>query len=152
MSGYPRPGAGVPPAAGLTWRLLAACRGEEHLFFGPDGESRTARDLRVARAVAVCSGCPVRIPCAEFAASFQVRFGVWSGEDRERTSAAAPEGVTVRCAAGLHWMTPENAKPVAGTDRTRCRECLRIADRRTRAARHARLRQARREARKDVAA
>ena len=141
MTGYPRPGAGTPPATDLSWRSGAACRGMEKLFFGPDDEPKGDRARRAARAAAVCSGCPVRVPCGEFAAAFSIRFGVWAGEDLERARLTAPEGATVLCSAELHWMTPENSKPIAGRNQVRCRACLRIADRRTAAARRARFRQ-----------
>lgn len=141
MTGYPRPGAGTPPARDLSWRLDAACQGRERLFFGPDDESKRDRARRVARAAAVCSGCPVRVPCGEFAAAFSIRFGVWAGEDRERIRVTPPEGAVVLCSAGLHWMTPENSKPIAGRNQVRCRACLRISERRTAAARRARFRQ-----------
>lgn len=56
---------------GTGWRLAGACAaGDPDLFMD-------AR--RQAAAVAVCSACPVREPCLEFALATGPEFGVWAG-------------------------------------------------------------------------
>ena len=133
------------------WRQQAVCTGSPHLFFGPDDEPERDWRERVTKAGRICATCPVRLECISFARVRGLRFGVWGGEDFE-TASTAPEDPPVLCGNGLHFMTPENSKPIAGTTQVRCRECQRESDRRTRPARHARLRQRRREQRKDEAA
>lgn len=141
MTGSPRPGAGTPLAAVIGWQDGAACKGDGHLFFGPDDETPQARDLRVARAKTLCSGCPARLACRELAVTLQAGFGIWAGEDLEGTPPAPlSEDAPALCTAGYHWMTPENSKLVAGSGRVRCRECQNISDRRTAAARRSRAR------------
>ena len=69
-----------------AWRMLAACRHVDGaLFFAPDGERPNRRDLREARAKAVCARCPVIQPCAAYAVEYGERYGVWGGlSERER--------------------------------------------------------------------
>jgi WhiB family transcriptional regulator, redox-sensing transcriptional regulator len=52
------------------WRGLAACAGQQDLFF--DGR-------REAAALAVCAACPVRRECAAFAIVTGTEFGIWGG-------------------------------------------------------------------------
>ena len=62
------------------WRDSAACRTESpRLFFGPDDEREGARLVREALAKAVCSACPVRVPCADFARNSGQKAGIWGG-------------------------------------------------------------------------
>ncbi|WP_370081418.1 WhiB family transcriptional regulator [Streptacidiphilus sp. MAP12-16] len=64
----------------------AACRGEDPEIFFPEVERGPgAREL--ARAKAVCGGCPVALPCLEWALSTGQRTGVWGGtsESERRT-------------------------------------------------------------------
>ena len=119
-----------------------------HLFFGPDGESERDREAREAKAKALCSDCPARAACLAYATERRMSWGIWGGVNLEATRPAVPEP-PVLCGNGLHLMTPENTKPIAGTTQMRCRECQRESDRRTRPARHARLRQRRREQRQE---
>lgn len=73
------------------WVPHAACRGEGHLFFAPDGrsESRAERREREERAKAVCGVCAVRDECLTEAIAADERFGIWGGLDaRERRSAS----------------------------------------------------------------
>lgn len=73
----PRPVTAVAPALSGP-----ACAGEDpDLFFPPDGERAGDRLLRVARAKAVCAGCPVRGRCLELAAGRGERWGIWGGVD-----------------------------------------------------------------------
>lgn len=61
------------------WRTHAVCaRIDPDTFFparhGPAGQAAAVR-----RAVALCSGCPVRADCLEYALTHDERFGVWGG-------------------------------------------------------------------------
>lgn len=82
----------LPPALAerWVWQLHAACRGTDGAwFFPPDREFARARARRVARAKAVCAGCPALLQCREFAATTRQSFGVWGGlseEDREKAA------------------------------------------------------------------
>jgi hypothetical protein len=61
----------VPPCVGMTY-----------VYFPPDRyERREDRSARVAVAKAICKGCEVRIPCAEY--GFHEKFGVWGGLDED---------------------------------------------------------------------
>jgi WhiB family transcriptional regulator, redox-sensing transcriptional regulator len=131
-----------------NWRDAAVCGGHGDVFFGPDGETARQRRRRVAKAEALCAGCPVRDACLEYAQERGIVFGVFGGVDLEAVRPQA-SGVPVLCGNGLHLMTAENTKPVTGTAQVRCRECWRESDRRTRPARDARRRQRRREQRQE---
>ena len=54
------------------WRNRAACRGATESFFSYDEED-------VARARAVCEGCPVRHECLQMALADRRLHGVWGG-------------------------------------------------------------------------
>lgn len=61
------------------WYDLAKCREYDPEIFFPDkGESpRPAKRI--------CSSCPVRLECLNYALRYGVRYGVWGGmSDRER--------------------------------------------------------------------
>ncbi len=48
-----------------SWQDRAACTGmDRRLFFGPDDEPRPDREIREAKAKAVCKRCPVPGACA----------------------------------------------------------------------------------------
>ena len=53
------------------------------LFFGPDGEQRPEREVREARAKAVCASCPVRAQCLDDALRNSTKHGVWGGLNEE---------------------------------------------------------------------
>ena len=68
------------PARFVTrWREQAACRGTDlDVFFPERGE--TADHARQ-----VCTACPVREPCLEYALSNRITHGIWGGlTERER--------------------------------------------------------------------
>lgn len=69
------------------WQMEAACRGMgSSFFYSPSGERGLDRQAREQAATAICSGCPVREKCADFALSTRQEFGVWGGlteSDRE---------------------------------------------------------------------
>lgn len=67
------------------WMRRAACRGEDLvLFFGREGErAAEVREPREARAKAICSGCPARRDCLDFAVSRPEKYGVYGGMNPE---------------------------------------------------------------------
>ncbi|WP_433037868.1 WhiB family transcriptional regulator [Actinomycetospora sp. CA-053990] len=66
------------------WQLHAACRGmNSEVFFHPDGERDPRRSQRVAAAASICSGCPVREPCRDWARRVEEPYGVWGGESEQ---------------------------------------------------------------------
>ena len=64
-----------------TWHLRAACRGPESVLFFPPtlGERRDERELREARAKAICAQCEVRDDCLDFALRVREPHGIWGG-------------------------------------------------------------------------
>lgn len=59
----------------MSWRHQAACsRADPELFFGQPEEVR-----RIAKAKAVCSGCPVQNDCLIYALEKPELYGVWGG-------------------------------------------------------------------------
>lgn len=64
------------PGAGGTWQEQAACRGTDPEAFFPLSER--AGTPAVERARAICSGCPVRAVCLEWALTNQP-FGIAGG-------------------------------------------------------------------------
>lgn len=71
-----------------NWQNSAACREQDLLlFFGRDGERQPERDVREARAKAICGGCRVRTQCRETAFELKQDTGVWGGlgEDERKT-------------------------------------------------------------------
>ncbi|MDH2424816.1 WhiB family transcriptional regulator [Sphaerisporangium sp. TRM90804] len=68
------------------WQNNAACRGESlYLFFGPEGERQPDRDVRERKAKEICSWCPVRSDCLDYATSRPEKYGTWGGlNDDER--------------------------------------------------------------------
>jgi WhiB family transcriptional regulator, redox-sensing transcriptional regulator len=63
------------------WQFRAACRGEDAaLFFGPSHfERREQKEVREAQAKLICTRCPVRIECLDYAISIREPHGVWGG-------------------------------------------------------------------------
>ena len=63
----------------LSWRQKAACRGLDPEIFYPASED----DAEPAKVV--CSSCPVRMPCLEFALNNREHDGIWGGaSEKER--------------------------------------------------------------------
>jgi len=68
----------------MSWQDKAACTGlDVLLFFGPGGEPRPEREIREAKAKAVCQLCPVRVQCLDYALRNSIRYGIWGGLDGE---------------------------------------------------------------------
>jgi WhiB family redox-sensing transcriptional regulator len=75
-----------------AWQQQAACRkNDPNLFFAPDGpEANLAKGNRIAAALAICAGCPVRKACLADAVAADDRFAIRGGttpEDRGYWSA-----------------------------------------------------------------
>jgi WhiB family transcriptional regulator, redox-sensing transcriptional regulator len=66
------------PAALTGWAARGACQHSDPELFFPVTTTGPATG-QVARAKAVCAGCPVRVPCLEFALDSGQAFGVWGG-------------------------------------------------------------------------
>jgi WhiB family redox-sensing transcriptional regulator len=71
----------------LTWTGTAACRGQNDLFFAPAGERPETRNVREAKARAVCTTCAVLTPCRQWARENR-EYGFWGGESEEERAAA----------------------------------------------------------------
>lgn len=68
----------------MSWQDKAACRGMDVLlFFGTGGELRPEREIREAKAKAVCASCPVRAKCLDYALGNSIMHGVWGGLNEE---------------------------------------------------------------------
>lgn len=111
------------PEPDLTWQDAAACQYvDPELFFPKKGGS--VRDAKK-----VCTGCPVRQPCLEFALGNDERFGIFGGKsERERRRISrdrARAGDSRLCRRGRHRMTPENV-----SDEGTCIACSPSAARR----------------------
>jgi WhiB family redox-sensing transcriptional regulator len=76
----------------------AACRdtGVMMLFFGPDGERPSEREIRERKAKVICALCPLRAECLEYALRHPARYGIWSGS----TASSLPLSAAACCAAG----------------------------------------------------
>ena len=63
------------------WQWRAACRGETaSLFFAPNHfETKLEKDTREHQAKAICSACPVRVECLEYAIRTHETHGIWGG-------------------------------------------------------------------------
>ncbi|WP_103528961.1 WhiB family transcriptional regulator [Streptomyces sp. SM12] len=85
----------------MDWRDQAACLPEDPELFFPVGESGPAR-LQVEEAKSVCSRCPVKEQCLEWAMNWPVE-GVWGGLTEEERRAmkrrAAREAAAARATA-----------------------------------------------------
>jgi WhiB family transcriptional regulator, redox-sensing transcriptional regulator len=63
------------------WQAKAACRGPQtSLFFPPSHfERKDDKELRESRAKAICSTCPVKRYCLEYALRIKEPHGIWGG-------------------------------------------------------------------------
>ncbi len=69
-----------PIAELWDWQLRGACRGwDSAQFFHPDGDRRSSRSRREAKAKSLCEGCPVRGECAAHALAAREPYGIWGG-------------------------------------------------------------------------
>lgn len=62
------------------WQEKGLCRTiEPDSFFGPDDESRGARERRERRAKRICARCPVQQECLNHALQVREPDGIWGG-------------------------------------------------------------------------
>lgn len=81
----------VPLSRDESWKRLAACHGQQRLFFPHRSERPQAKARREARARRICLACPVLAICREYARANR-EFGFWAGEneDDRRTCGGPP--------------------------------------------------------------
>lgn len=73
--------AATPRRSGrdLDWREAAACKGKDPDMWFPE------RGSTIARAIAICEACPVRVDCLQHALAAKEKFGIWGGlSEKER--------------------------------------------------------------------
>ncbi len=67
----------------MTWRDHAACRSADlETFFIGFGRGRGQgrySNAELARALALCAGCPVRVECLDYAMTTYQDVGIWGG-------------------------------------------------------------------------
>ncbi|HEX7165676.1 MAG TPA: WhiB family transcriptional regulator [Acidimicrobiales bacterium] len=69
----------------MEWRRDAACKDLDPNLFFPIGVTGPAVD-QIAAAKSICTLCPVRAECLDFAITTNQEFGIWGGtsEDERR--------------------------------------------------------------------
>jgi WhiB family transcriptional regulator, redox-sensing transcriptional regulator len=68
----------------MSWQDRAACAGTDgQVFFAPDGERSPEREIREAKAKAICARCPVRTQCLDYALRSSIKHGIWGGLNQE---------------------------------------------------------------------
>lgn len=132
------------PRVSWKWQDDAVCKNDGILFFAPDGERQPERDLRESLAQELCSWCPVRTQCLEYALSRPEKDGFWGGlnederktERRRRQRRASYEAERLRVPAIPESKTCRSCcatKPASDFTRDaqrpdglagRCRECV----------------------------
>jgi WhiB family redox-sensing transcriptional regulator len=108
MVGWYRPGrAGVLGGSSIvidmsstdrSWQTKGLCRGNHsYLFFPPSSaERKEERERREHKAKAICTVCPVKVDCLEFALEIREPYGIWGGlTETERRQVAAHRPATV---------------------------------------------------------
>jgi WhiB family redox-sensing transcriptional regulator len=81
-----------------TWQMKGLCRGNHsYLFFPPSTvERKDERERREIKAKAICSVCPVKDDCLEFAVEIKEPYGIWGGlTETERRQIIARRAATV---------------------------------------------------------
>ena len=82
--------------AGWTWgwQFDGACRGEDSsLFFAPSYfEKREEKAAREVKAKAICTGCPVREPCLDYALRIRGAARHLGRSERVRAASTPPPG------------------------------------------------------------
>lgn len=81
-----------------TWQMKGLCRGNHsYLFFPPSTvERKDERERREIKAKAICSVCPVKEDCLEFALEIKEPYGIWGGfTETERRQVLARRAAAV---------------------------------------------------------
>jgi WhiB family redox-sensing transcriptional regulator len=76
----------TPMPVDADWRSAAVCRESAPAVFYPGG-SPVAVERRTRQALALCTGCPVRQPCLEWALARPEVYGIWGGTTEEQRRA-----------------------------------------------------------------
>lgn len=65
------------------WQMGALCRGPDSaLFFPPSHfERKDEKEIREARAKAICRNCPVTRECLDYALRIREPHGIWGGQN-----------------------------------------------------------------------
>ena len=73
--------AHLEDALSTEWQQEGLCQASDSsVFFAPlHFEHKPEREAREAKAKAICSGCPVRARCLDWALSVREPYGVWGG-------------------------------------------------------------------------
>lgn len=85
-------------AVDRSWQMKGLCRGNHsYLFFPPSTvERKDDRERREIKAKAICSVCPVKEDCLEFAVEIKEPYGIWGGlTETERRQVIARRAVVV---------------------------------------------------------
>lgn len=81
-----------------SWQRTGLCRGNHsYLFFPPSTvERKEERERREHKAKAICSVCPVKAECLEFALEIREPYGIWGAlTETERRQVLARRAATV---------------------------------------------------------
>lgn len=78
------------------WHYRAACRGPHNSIFFPPSrlERRPDKRRREQRAKEICSRCPVRPECLNYAFEIREQHGIWGGMTEKERRALLAEGST----------------------------------------------------------
>ncbi|MDQ1397524.1 MAG: WhiB family transcriptional regulator, redox-sensing transcriptional regulator [Acidimicrobiaceae bacterium] len=63
------------------WQAKAACRGPQAAVFFPPShfERKDEKEARESRAKSICTSCPVRRACLDYAIGIREPHGIWGG-------------------------------------------------------------------------
>jgi len=89
--------AGLAPMD-RSWQHKGLCRGNHsYLFFPPSTvERKEERERREHKAKAICSVCPVKVDCLEFALEIREPYGIWGAlTETERRQVLARRAASV---------------------------------------------------------
>jgi WhiB family redox-sensing transcriptional regulator len=70
-----------PEDLDVAWKADAACLGMDPSWWFPE------HGQGVDRAIEVCTGCPVRTECRDYADAHRIRYGVWGGQTLQQRQA-----------------------------------------------------------------
>ncbi|HEX6519382.1 MAG TPA: WhiB family transcriptional regulator [Streptosporangiaceae bacterium] len=70
----------------MDWRARAACRITDPELFFPEGTAGPVLQV-IAQAKRICSGCPVRAWCLDWALAHGIAFGIWGGHTEQERQA-----------------------------------------------------------------
>ena len=111
----------------LDWRDEAACAEHDGALWFPERGGFTAEAKRI------CTGCPVREECLEYAETNIIKFGVWGGlSERQRRMRRKGrevfcEGCGAQIGLSAHARWCEACRPGAKAEYQRRRRMQRVA-------------------------